>query len=51
MRVYGYLDKNIGIKKITELGSGRVLTGIAKRMLDDVVTECFENPEDFENLM
>ncbi len=44
------LAKKIGIKKITELGSGKVLTGIAKRMLNDVSTECFENPEDFEKL-
>ena len=42
---------NIGIKKIIELGSGKVLTGIAKRMLNNVSTECFENPEDFENLI
>ena len=42
---------NIGIKKIIELGSGKVLTGIAKRMLNNVATECFENPEDFENLI
>ena len=40
---------NIGIKKIIELGSGKVLTGIAKRMLNNVSTECLENPEDFEN--
>ena len=42
---------NIGIKKIIELGSGKVLTGIAKRTLNNVSTECFENPEDFENLI
>ena len=42
---------NIGIKKIIELGSGKVLTGIAKRMLNNVSTECLENPEDFENLI
>ena len=45
------LAKDMGIKKIIELGSGKVLTGIAKRMLDNVSTECFENPEDFENLV
>ena len=26
--------KNLNVKKITELGSGKVLTGIAKRMID-----------------
>lgn len=45
------LANNMGIKKIIELGSGKVLTGIAKRMLNNVSTECFENPEDFENLI
>ncbi len=38
-----------GIKKIIELGSGRVLTGIAKRMIKDIVTINIENPEDFKN--
>ena len=36
------------IKKITELGSGKVLTGIAKRMIKDATYESFENPEDFD---
>ncbi len=45
------LANNLGIKKITELGSGKVLTGIAKRMLNNISIECFENPEDFENLI
>ena len=40
--------KNIGVKKITELGSGKVLTGIAKRMIKDITNESFENPEDFD---
>ena len=39
--------KNQGVKKITELGSGKVLTGIAKRMVKDVLSVSFENPEDF----
>ena len=43
--------KNIGIKKITELGSGKVLTGIAKRMLDSISAESLENPEDFNNIL
>ncbi len=40
--------KNKGIKKITELGSGKVLTGIAKRMVKDIASESFENSEDFD---
>ena len=40
--------KNQGVKKITELGSGKVLTGIAKRMVKDVANESFEDPEDFD---
>ncbi len=40
--------KNKDIKKITELGSGKVLTGIAKRMIKDATYESFENPEDFD---
>ena len=39
--------KNVGVKKITELGSGKVLTGIAKRMVKDIINESFENPDDF----
>ena len=38
-----------GIKKIIELGSGKVLTGIAKRMIKDIVTINIENTEDFKN--
>ena len=40
--------KNQNTKKITELGSGKVLTGIAKRMIKDISNESFENPEDFD---
>ena len=40
--------KNQGVKKITELGSGKVLTGIAKRMVKDISSESYENPEDFD---
>lgn len=43
--------KNQGVKKITELGSGKVLTGIAKRMIRDITSESFENPEDFDSLL
>ena len=40
--------KNKGVKNIIELGSGKVLTGIAKRMIRDISSESFENPEDFD---
>ena len=43
--------KNQGVQKITELGSGKVLTGIAKRMIKDITSESFENPEDFDSLL
>ena len=43
--------ENNGIKKIIELGSGKVLTGIAKRMIKDVVTINIENTEDFKNFI
>ena len=43
--------KNQGVKKITELGSGKVLTGIAKRMVKDISSESYENPEDFETFL
>ena len=42
------IRKKSGCKKITELGSGKVLTGIAKRMVKDVANESFEDPEDFD---
>ncbi len=38
-----------GIKKIIELGSGKVLTGIAKRMIKNIETINIENTEDFKN--
>ena len=40
-----------GIKKLIELGSGKVLTGIAKRMIKDIVTINIENTEDFKNFI
>ena len=43
--------KNLGVKKITELGTGKVLAGIAKRMVNNVVIESYENPEDFESFL
>ena len=41
--------KTLGVKKIIELGSGKVLTGIAKRMIENVSVESYENLEDFKN--
>ena len=43
--------KNKGVKNIIELGSGKVLTGIAKRMIRDISSKSFENPEDFDSLL
>jgi [acyl-carrier-protein] S-malonyltransferase len=40
-----------GIKKIIELGSGKVLTGIAKRMIKNIETINIENTEDFKNFI
>ncbi len=40
-----------GVKKIIELGSGKVLTGIAKRMIKNIVTINIENTEDLENFV
>ena len=45
------LAKNRGVKTLTELGSGKVLTGIAKRMIKGIANENFENPEDFDILL
>jgi len=33
------------------LGSGKVLTGIANRMIDNVSAKSFENPEDYQDLI
>ena len=41
---------SLGIEKIIELGSGKVLTGIAKRMINHISAESYEKPEDFQNL-
>ena len=45
-----FADKQ-GVKKVIELGSGKVLSGIAKRMIKNVVTISIENKEDFENFL
>ena len=45
-----FADKQ-GVKKVIELGSGKVLSGIAKRMIKNVVTINIENTEDFKNFI
>ena len=45
-----FADKQ-GVKKVIELGSGKVLSGIAKRMIKNVVTISIENTEDFKNFI
>ena len=44
------LAKKLGVQKITELGSGKVLTGIAKRMIENVSILNIENSADLENI-
>ena len=44
------LANKLGVKKIIELGSGKVLTGIAKRMVKNVVALNIEKPDDFIHL-
>ena len=44
------LANELGVQKITELGSGKVLTGIAKRMIENVNTLNIENSADLENI-
>ena len=43
--------EKLGAKKIIELGSGKVLTGIAKRMIKNIVSINIETTEDFENFI
>ena len=42
------LAKKLGVQKITELGSGKVLTGIAKRMIENVSILNIENSADLK---
>ena len=44
------LANELGVQKITELGSGKVLTGIAKRMIENVNTLNIENSVDLEKI-
>ncbi|MDC1023034.1 ACP S-malonyltransferase [Alphaproteobacteria bacterium] len=45
-----HLASKLGVKKIIELGSGKVLTGIAKRMVENVTSFNIEKPSDFDQL-
>ena len=45
-----FADKQ-GVKKVIELGSGKVLSGIANRMMNNIVTINIENTEDFKNFI
>ena len=45
------LAEKLGVKKIVELGSGKVLSGIASRMIKNIVTINIENNEDFQNFV
>jgi len=44
------LANELGVQKVIELGSGKVLTGIAKRMIENVNTLNIENSADLENI-
>ena len=45
------LAKKLSVQKVTELGSGKVLTGIAKRMIENVSILNIENSADLENIL
>ena len=45
------LANKLGVNKIIELGNGKVLTGIAKRMIDNVKAVNVEKPSDFDELL
>ena len=45
------LVNKLGVDKIIELGNGKVLTGIAKRMVDNVKAINIEKPSDFDELL
>ncbi len=45
-----HLANKLGTKKIIELGSGKVLTSIAKRMIENVFVYNLEKPSDFDQL-
>ena len=43
-----HFANNLGINRIIELGSGKILTGIAKRMLENVTAFNIEKSSDFD---
>ena len=43
--------EGVGVKKIIELGSGKVLTGIAKRMVKNIVSINIETTEDLKKFI
>ena len=45
------LANELGVKRALELGNGKVLTGIAKRMLNNVYATNIEKPSDFDEVL
>jgi len=45
------LADTLGVKVILELGNGKILTGIAKRMVKKANTLNIEKPSDFDGLL
>jgi len=45
------LANKLGVNKIIELGNGKVLSGIAKRMIDNVRAINVEKPSDFDEII
>jgi [acyl-carrier-protein] S-malonyltransferase len=43
-----HFAKSLNTNRIIELGSGKILTGIAKRMLENVTAFNIEKPSDFD---
>ena len=46
-----HLANKLNVDKVIELGNGRVLTGIAKRMLNNANAINIEKPSDFDELL
>jgi [acyl-carrier-protein] S-malonyltransferase len=45
------LANKLGVNTIIELGNGKVLSGIAKRMIDNVRAINVEKPSDFDEII
>ena len=43
--------KNQGVTRVIEIGQGKVLSGLAKRIVPDIETFSLQTPADFENLI